>query len=96
MEKGEEVKISTIISNTDNVVQMAGYANEIKALVENTTKKANGGKVIAVKMIEGYAGLNDNITKTITIIKDIESANEKLVEKYLSITKKKLLKKLRY
>ncbi len=96
MEKGEEVKISTIISNTDNVVQMAGYANEIKALVENTTKKANGGKVIAVKMIEGYAGLNDNITKTITIIKDIESANEKPVEKYLSITKKKLLKKLRY
>ena len=96
MEEGEEVKISTIISNTDNVVQMAGYANEIKALVENTTKKANGGKVIAVKMIEGYAGLNDNITKTITIIKDIESANEKLVEKYLSITKKKLLKKLRY
>ena len=90
------MKISTIISNTDNVVQMAGYANEIKALVENTTKKANGGKVIAVKMIEGYAGLNDNITKTITIIKDIESANEKLVEKYLSITKKKLLKKLRY
>jgi len=58
----------------------AEAANEIKALVENATKKANDGKVIASKMIKGYAGLNNNITKTITIIKDIESASKEQQE----------------
>ena len=58
----------------------AEAANEIKALVENATKKANDGKVIASKMIKGYAGLNDNITKTITIIKDIENASKEQQE----------------
>ncbi|OUR70181.1 hypothetical protein A9Q76_08075 [Arcobacter sp. 31_11_sub10_T18] len=58
----------------------AEAANEIKALVENATKKANDGKVIASKMIKGYAGLNNNITKTITIIKDIENASKEQQE----------------
>jgi methyl-accepting chemotaxis protein len=51
-------------------------ANEIKALVESAKSKANDGKNIADKMIQGYHGLNENITKTIELIKDIESASK--------------------
>ena len=54
----------------------AQAANEIKSLVENATTKANDGKLIAKKMIEGYSGLNDNITKTINLISDIETASK--------------------
>ncbi|XPV67522.1 MAG: HAMP domain-containing methyl-accepting chemotaxis protein [Halarcobacter sp.] len=54
----------------------AEAANEIKTLVGNATQKANNGKIIADKMIEGYTGLNDNITKTIGLINDIESASK--------------------
>jgi len=58
----------------------AEAANEIKELVSNATTKANNGKVIANKMIEGYVGLNENISKTIEIISDVESASrEQLV-----------------
>jgi len=51
-------------------------ADEIKGLVENATKKANDGKSIAAKMILGYSSLNDNIAKTISLIKDVESASK--------------------
>jgi methyl-accepting chemotaxis protein len=54
----------------------AEAAKEIKTLVENATRKANDGKVIASKMIEGYGGLNNNIAKTIELISDIESASK--------------------
>ena len=54
----------------------AEAAKEIKVLVENATKKANDGKSIAIKMIHGYTGLNDNITKTIELIIDVESASK--------------------
>jgi len=54
----------------------AEAANEIKALVENATTKANNGKTISDKMIEGYSELNENITKTIELISDIESASK--------------------
>ncbi len=54
----------------------AEAANEIKALVENATQKANDGKKISDKMIEGYKGLNENITKTIELISDVESASK--------------------
>ncbi|MEA3498335.1 MAG: methyl-accepting chemotaxis protein [Campylobacterota bacterium] len=54
----------------------AEAANEIKALVENATTKANNGKDIADKMIEGYTGLNENISKTIELISDVESASK--------------------
>ena len=54
----------------------AEAAKEIKTLVESATKKANDGKNIAVKMIEGYVGLHENISKTISLIKDIESASK--------------------
>ena len=54
----------------------AEAANEIKTLVENATTKANDGKNIADKMIDGYAGLNGNISKTLELIKDIEDASK--------------------
>ena len=54
----------------------AEAANEIKALVQNATTKANGGKKIADEMISGYTSLNDNISKTIDLIKDVEMASK--------------------
>ena len=54
----------------------AEAANEIKALVQNAKNKANNGKTIADKMIEGYSGLNDNISKTIDLISAVETASK--------------------
>ena len=54
----------------------AEAANEIKALVENANQKANNGKVIADKMILGYNELNNNISKTIELISDVEDASK--------------------
>jgi len=54
----------------------ADAANEIKALVQNATDKANHGKSISDKMIDGYSILNENISKTINLISDVESASK--------------------
>jgi len=54
----------------------AQAANDIKTLVENATTKANDGKDIAQKMIHGYTQLNDNISKTIGLITDVEVASK--------------------
>jgi methyl-accepting chemotaxis protein len=54
----------------------AEAAKEIKLLVENATIKASEGKEIATRMINGYSGLNDNVDKTLAIIKDIELASK--------------------
>ena len=54
----------------------AEAAKEIKDLVENATLKANDGKVIADKMIKGYGGLNENISKTLELIEDVENASK--------------------
>jgi methyl-accepting chemotaxis protein len=54
----------------------AEAANEIKTLVQNATDKANGGKKISEEMINGYTTLNDNISKTIDLIKDVEMASK--------------------
>jgi methyl-accepting chemotaxis protein len=54
----------------------AEAANEIKSLVENATNKANDGKTIADKMIEGYHKLNDNISKTLELISNVETASK--------------------
>nr|WP_320036471.1 methyl-accepting chemotaxis protein [Halarcobacter sp.] len=54
----------------------AEAAKEIKDLVENATSKANSGKAISDKMIQGYNGLSENITKTIELISDIETASK--------------------
>ncbi len=58
----------------------AEAANEIKAIVENATLKANQGKDMAKNMIDGYKQLNENINQTINLIKDIEmSSKEQLL-----------------
>ncbi|MDC7243621.1 MAG: methyl-accepting chemotaxis protein [Sphaerochaetaceae bacterium] len=54
----------------------AEAAKEIKDLVEKATHKANSGKNIADEMINGYKGLNENITKTIALIKNVEIASK--------------------
>ncbi len=54
----------------------AEAAKEIKDLVEDATQKANSGKSIASKMIEGYSGLNENIAKTLELIKDVEGSSK--------------------
>ncbi len=54
----------------------ADAANEIKSLVENATNKSNHGKKISDQMISGYTALNENITKTIDLIKDVEMASK--------------------
>jgi methyl-accepting chemotaxis protein len=54
----------------------AEAAKEIKDLVEDATLKANSGKTIASEMIEGYNGLNENIAKTLELIKDVESSSK--------------------
>ncbi len=53
----------------------AEAAKEIKDLVEHATQKANTGKDIANKMIEGYSGLNENIENTLSLITKIEIAS---------------------
>jgi methyl-accepting chemotaxis protein len=58
----------------------AEAASEIKLLVQNATQKANYGKSISDKMIEGYSGLNENITKTIDIIGDVEMASKEQLQ----------------
>ncbi|MEA3314445.1 MAG: methyl-accepting chemotaxis protein [Campylobacterota bacterium] len=50
----------------------ADAANDIKELVANATNKADNGKEIADKMIEGYTHLNESITKTLNMISDVE------------------------
>ena len=54
----------------------AEAAKEIKNLVENANSKANEGKNIADSMISGYLGLNENISKTFELIKDVETASK--------------------
>ncbi len=54
----------------------AEAAHEIKILVDNALQKANDGKNISNEMIQGYTNLNNNISKTIEIIKNVESASK--------------------
>ena len=54
----------------------AEAAKEIKNLVESANIKANEGKEISNKMIHGYTSLNENINKTIELIKDVEMASQ--------------------
>jgi methyl-accepting chemotaxis protein len=54
----------------------AEAAKEIKSLVEDATSKANEGKLIASSMIQGYKTLNENISSTIGLIKDVEGASK--------------------
>ncbi|MDO6829320.1 methyl-accepting chemotaxis protein [Poseidonibacter sp. 1_MG-2023] len=54
----------------------AEAAKEIKVLVQTATSKADNGKNIADEMIKGYSDLNDNIFKTLDLIKDVESSSK--------------------
>ena len=54
----------------------ADAAKEIKDLVQNATTKTNDGKTIATEMIEGFSGLNNNISKTMELICNIENASK--------------------
>ncbi len=54
----------------------ADAAKEIKTLVETATLRADDGKNIANKMIHGYTDLSGNISNTIELIKDVESASK--------------------
>ncbi len=58
----------------------ADAANEIKLLVSKATIKANNGKDIADKMIIGYTELNENISKTIETISDVEMASKEQLQ----------------
>ena len=54
----------------------AEAANEIKALVDSASVKANEGKKVSDDMIKGYETLNDNATQTIAIIQDVSVASK--------------------
>ena len=54
----------------------ADAAREIKNIVGNATSKANEGKEIARDMITGYRQLNEDISKTINLIQDIEMSSK--------------------
>ena len=54
----------------------AEAAKEIQGLVEKATSKANNGKNIADKMIDGYTHLNQSISKTIELISEVEEASK--------------------
>ena len=64
----------------------AEAASEIKTLVTNATKKASIGKKISNEMIEGYTGLNDNISKTINLISDVQNASQSQLQTIGTIT----------
>ena len=54
----------------------ADAANEIKALVENASLKANEGKKVSDDMIKGYESLNENFNQTIQLIEDVSRASK--------------------
>ncbi len=60
-------------------------ANEIKHIVENATIKAGIGKKSADEMITGYKQLHENISKTLDLISDVESASKQQQESIAQI-----------
>ena len=52
----------------------AEAARDIKELVESATEKANNGKSISTKMIEGFNHLEEKITETNKLIDDVTHA----------------------
>ncbi|MFA7084540.1 MAG: methyl-accepting chemotaxis protein, partial [Arcobacteraceae bacterium] len=54
----------------------AEAAKEIKGIVEQASSKAQAGKQISTKMIEGYDELNDNIKNTIEMIENVANASK--------------------
>lgn len=58
----------------------AEAANEIKTIVQAATTKANDGKNISDKMIQGYEQLNERFSKTIELIEDVSSASKEQMQ----------------
>ena len=58
----------------------AEAANEIKALVEGATAKANDGKKISDEMIKGYDQLNKNVDDVIHIIQDVSASTKEQMQ----------------
>jgi len=54
----------------------AEAAKEIKNLVEDANSKANNGKNISDNMIKGYDELNNHISNTIDLIKNVSDASK--------------------
>jgi methyl-accepting chemotaxis protein len=54
----------------------ADAAREIKSIVESATVKATAGKEIAQNMLTGYQNLNENINKTIDLIKEVDVSSK--------------------
>ena len=54
----------------------ADAAKDIKNLVENATSKADEGKEIADRMINGYHTLNSKVTETISLISEVAAASK--------------------
>ena len=54
----------------------AEAAKEIKDIVERATQKANEGKNIADSMISGYSMLNENVSKTLELIQNVDSSSK--------------------
>ncbi len=54
----------------------AEAANEIKALVQSATSKANEGKIISDDMKQGYTDLNEHINSTIELIQNVTQASQ--------------------
>ena len=54
----------------------AAAASDIKELIQNAILKANEGREISTKMIEGYTHLNTDITSTIELIEDVANASK--------------------
>ena len=50
-------------------------AKEIKNLVEDANSKTHIGKIISTKMLHGYTILDENMNKTIKLIKELESTS---------------------
>ncbi len=58
----------------------AEAAKEIKAIVENTKRKADEGQDLANHMINEYKKLNEDIQQTMKLISDVEmSSREQLL-----------------
>ena len=63
----------------------AEAAKKIKDIVENAALKANEGKSIADKMIEGYEELNENITQTTKLINNVVEASQEQKKESLKL-----------
>jgi methyl-accepting chemotaxis protein len=58
----------------------AEAANEIKAIVEIATSKANDGKKISDEMITGYQELDDHVNNTIKLIQDVATSTKEQMQ----------------